>query len=267
MAKALALDFDGVLWDTQRECYVVAQKAWRQLFGRWAYCSASLFASGRWLARTGEEFGLVFEWAESLAKEKLASGYSSWTESATPPWRQDESAWAPLSLENSSQPQFMAQSERESEFLDRFGRLVAQGREEARQQDLQEWLSWQGPFPGSLEALRKLSAQCEVVAICTTKDGASIEALLATVGLKFPVYSKEISFDKAQQLRLLMERYQLQPQEVSFVDDLLVNVRKALSVGVKAYLAGWGYNTAATRQAAQAEGIPVLSKLGDLNLG
>lgn len=71
--RILALDFDGVIWDTQREGYVMGQKVWRSLFGRWAFCPMELFLSGRWLARTGGEFGLLLRIGEELCLKLAAA--------------------------------------------------------------------------------------------------------------------------------------------------------------------------------------------------
>ncbi|MHB2021035.1 MAG: hypothetical protein ACYCW6_29205, partial [Candidatus Xenobia bacterium] len=51
----LALDFDGVIWDSVGECWMIASRTWEKLYGP-VPTDEARFRAGRWLVRTGEDF-------------------------------------------------------------------------------------------------------------------------------------------------------------------------------------------------------------------
>lgn len=236
--KALALDFDGVIWNTQREGYFVSQLVWEDMFGRKALCSEETFKSGRWLARAGEEFGLILLMAEE-AQTKERSGtvdFSSF----------------PMS-------EFARLAEKRRDMLSIFGKKLAEMRVKLRKSDLRQWLDWQNVNAGIKETVELLRERGLNIAVCTTKDTSSAEALLATVDLKLPIWGKEYSLDKRITLRKLIEHFRAEPSEALFVDDLLDNLLHVRPLGVNMALAAWGYNNEASRREARALGIRVLN--------
>ncbi|MBQ7528609.1 HAD family hydrolase [bacterium] len=230
--RALALDFDGVVWDTQREGYYLSCLVWQKLWGISPACSLETFLSGRWLARSGEEFSLIV---------LLGELYSD--------------------LSNFSLVDFDYLSRRLDKFVKLFGRTLANLRLQMHGDNLKQWLAWQNIFPGVREFLAKNSLP---VGICTTKDRASVDALLGTEGIKLPIWSKEDSFDKCRQLELFSQHWQVELGQILFVDDLLDNLLHVQNTGVKLALAGWGYNRLDSRQQALKLGIPVLYSWDDL---
>ncbi len=224
----LALDFDGVFWDSVGECYVTARKAYNQLYGTEAPQREQAFRSGRWLARVGSDFGLLLE----LTRE-----------------HDDLSRFPKAEWERQR-----AEFPRSKEFEGLFYRI----REEARNHDFATWVSSQGPYPGFLEELPALRAHFGDPAIATTKDAASVAALLAPLGLKLTVLGREFSTDKKLQIGHLCEGWEVKPADIWFVDDLLDNLRPVQETGARVALAAWGYNTPEERQVARDEGIPVL---------
>ncbi|MGM9998860.1 MAG: HAD family hydrolase [Candidatus Bruticola sp.] len=296
--RILALDFDGVIWDTQREGYIVAQKVWQEIFGRWALCPLPLFLSGRWLANSGEEFGLLLYLGESLCLQALGSfdrqakrervvsseavqvGFESlalpqilrgslleWSKGSEP-WQEQSGCFpaelSSLSLSDYSLSDFVGKKEQLSRFLSYFGRRLAYHRAECHRSNLREWLSWQNIYPGTVEVINRAFAKFDGLAVCTTKDKASVEALLRTVGLKILVLSKEYTFDKHLQLYILAASFGVEPNQILFVDDLLDNLLRVRSLGVHTALAGWGYNCRRSREEATRFNIPVFSNLSEV---
>lgn len=297
--RILALDFDGVIWDTEREGYIVGQKVWREIFGRWAFCPMSLFTSGRWLARTGEEFGLILLIGERLCLEKGGPEYvkeesglrpvsapaaaANWERGAWPtvlagkaaqwscgpePWGEEAEPFpgevSSVNLQNYAWSDFVAQGAALKNFLAFFGRRLAYWRAQSRRQNLADWLKPQPIYPGNLEVIKQALASFDGVSICTTKDRASVEALLATVDLKMLILSKEHTFDKKVQLYILATSFGVEGEQILFVDDLLDNLLKVRPLGVQVALAGWGYNCAKSRLEAKELGIPVLKHLSEV---
>ncbi|MBQ7503583.1 HAD family hydrolase [bacterium] len=237
--KVLALDFDGVIWNTQRESYHVSQIVWEEMFGRRALCSEQTFLSGRWLARAGEEFALIMLLAEEMRKKE--------------PGRES------FDLSSFSLSEFTRRAEENGGLLSSFGKNLADMRIKMRESDLRRWLGWQNIYAGIKDAVDSARARGIGIAVCTTKDKSSAEALLDTVGLKLPIWGKECSLDKRITLQKLIAGFQAEASEVLFVDDLLNNLLHVRPLGTNLAMASWGYNVEASRREARRLGIEVLN--------
>lgn len=232
----LALDFDGVLWDSVGECYRTALRTWRDLGHPEIEAPETAFRSGRWLVRTGGDFGLLLK----IAAED---------------WARD--------LTDYPKEEFERRAAAEAELLETFDRAFYRERDRARREDLSEWLRQQAPYPEVVAEIPALREAFREIVICSTKDEGAIRELLDTVGLDFPILGKGFGTDKRLQMRHLMETRVLPADRIVFVDDLLPNLDPVSEVGVRIALAGWGYNTPTVREEARRRGIPVL-RLGHL---
>jgi phosphoglycolate phosphatase-like HAD superfamily hydrolase len=128
--------------------------------------------------------------------------------------------------------------------------------------DLDGWLSLHEFYPGVIQQIQKLLDSPIQVFIITTKEGRFVRSLLQQQGIDFPtqqLFGKESDRPKYQVLRELSIKYTIvgKPPVIWFVEDrlkTLQNVQKyADLVEVGLYLADWGYNTIAERQAAEAD--------------
>jgi len=227
----LALDFDGVLWDSAGECFLTARQAWEAVEAPLPPISEAAFRKGRWLVRTGGEFGLVL-WLLREDPER--------------------------DLEAFDNARFEALAHEQGTFLRRFEVEFYARRERFRHEDPQAWLSLQSACPAMLAEWPELSGAFREVVVCTTKNEAAIRALLEEAGLQLPVLAKEFSTDKRDQMAFLAATRNVEPGQILFVDDLLRNLEPVGEMGVRVALAGWGYNTAAEQRRALELGIQVL---------
>lgn len=225
----LALDFDGVLWDSVGECYRMAERAWRELYGPLPEDLEEPFRRGRWLVRTGGEFLVVLQ----LARQGR-------------------------DLEGFPATEFARLCREEGDRVRRFEVEFYRQRDLARTREPETWAAMQRPYPHVLEELPRLQQAFDALAVCTTKDRASAEALLASRGLDLPVLGKEFSLDKGEQVRHLARRLNRPADRVVFVDDLLRNLESVAAAGARAALAVWGYNTRGEREKARARGFPLV---------
>lgn len=229
----LALDFDGVVWDSVGECYQMARRAYRELLGKEAAECEPAFRSGRWLVRCGGEFLLLLELA---FENNDLSGFSK-----------DE--WAQKAAANEAR-------------LLQFEPVFYRHRQLCRENETQAWLAMQSAYPEFLEELPRLQEAFTELVVCTTKDEASARQLLETVGLKLSIWAKEHGVHKGEQIRDLCQKRGVAATEICFVDDLLDNLEQVEPTGARLFLADWGYNTPAEQAAARARGIPVVSVKG-----
>lgn len=236
--SVLALDFDGVLWDSAGECFEVGWRAYRELFGSDLSSAAfkERFLAGRPLARTGEDFYLLLHWLEQQP-ELCWSSYG----------------WADLEQARVSQ----------AEPAHRFTRAFYALRAHFREREPALWNSWQGPYTDVLALLRSRADQFSGVAIATTKDTVSASALLESSDCRWPVFGKEFSLRKDQQIAAIAQRFEVAPEQVSFLDDVLENLEQVAPTGARVALASWGYTTEESCAAAQRFGFEVL-RISDL---
>jgi phosphoglycolate phosphatase-like HAD superfamily hydrolase len=239
--QVLALDFDGVIWDSAPECFEVGWRAYQQLFG--SDMSGPLnrrrFLAGRPLARTGHDFFIILRLLETRPDGDLAT--------------------FPLA-------DFAALRQQLAEEAARFNTLFYTLRAHYRDQDFQDWASWQSPYPAMIGLLDRWDSRFQGVALATTKDEASAHALLKSAGRDWPVFGREFSLEKDLQIAGIAHRFGVEAAEILFVDDLLENLQQVAPTGAQTAMASWGYNTAESRQDAQNLGYPVVDVNGLENL-
>lgn len=231
--QLVALDFDGTLWDSVHECFILTREAYEKL--GWAFPSIDgleeTFTRARFFARTGDDFYLLIKWIEEHPDRD---------------------------------PLTMTPEEEETLRKTNGNRMVFEkafyaAREEWREKRFQEWCDLQKPYPGMVEQLRKIQKRFSRAVISTTKDAESVKKLLAIYNITLDVLGREITVDKAKQMNVIASTYRTPLNQIIFVDDLLDHVRLVKSLGVKGALAGWGYGNPRQKEEAAKLGIPVLA--------
>jgi phosphoglycolate phosphatase-like HAD superfamily hydrolase len=128
------------------------------------------------------------------------------------------------------------------------------------------WLRQHRFYPGVIERLRALASGPTRAVIITTKEGRFVRELFAQRGLDFPagqIHGKESKRPKADVLRAL----KTDGDRAWFVEDRFKTLEGIKTQGdlddVRLFLAGWGYNFPAEREAAQRDGRISLVSLED----
>ena len=234
--SVLALDFDGVVCDGMREYFESAWRAWTGLWGApGAVPPAGLFerfSALRPLIESG--------WEMPLLIRALMTG----VEDAT--IARDWTTLAPRLLGRHAAAEVGAR-------LDRV-------RDEWIAVDRGGWLDHHRFYPGVIDRLRALAAGPTRVVVITTKEGRFVRELFAQQGLDVPadrIHGKEAKRPKADTLRALKSAGG-PGLSVWFVEDRLqtldgIAMRRDLD-DVRLYLAAWGYNFPAEREAARRNG-------------
>jgi phosphoglycolate phosphatase-like HAD superfamily hydrolase len=124
--------------------------------------------------------------------------------------------------------------------------------------DLNGWLSLHRFYPGVIEKLKLTLDSGVKLYIVTTKEGRFVQQLLQQEGVNLPtaaIFGKEVKRPKYEILRELKQQAENQPVSLWFVEDRLKTlqlVQQQTDLGdLKLFLADWGYNTQAEREAAQ----------------
>ena len=235
--KVLALDFDGVIWDSAGECFEVGWRTYKELFGTDLSGAENRdkFLAGRPHARTGHDFFLLLRLIEIRPE---------------------------LALETFPVAEFVTLRQALAEDAARFNTHFYELRSHYRDEEFELWASWQAPYPELVALLDRWESRFVGTALATTKDQASAHALLRSAGRDWPIFGKEFSLDKEQQIRGIAEKYKVRPEEILFVDDLLENLEQVKPTGARLAMASWGYNTADSRIEASEQGYPVVDIAG-----
>jgi hypothetical protein len=106
--------------------------------------------------------------------------------------------------------------------------------------------------------------------IVTTKESRFVSQLLKEQGVELAsefIWGKELKRSKTDSLKLILDRGGKKPPNVWFVEDKLSTLAKIASQpeleAVKLYLADWGYNTDAEREAVLQQSRIQLLTLAD----
>jgi len=231
----VALDFDGTIWDSEEECFLVSCEAFK-LIG-WPLPAIpdlrQKFKRGRFFPAIGKEFYSIIQWiGENPQRDP---------QSMTP---EEETA--------------LRQAAQFDSKADRFEVAFYQVRQEWRKNDFAGWAAVQRPYPGIIDQIRVLEKRFSKVMIATTKFADSAQELLATQGLRLDAIGKEKTTDKMKQMIQLSKTYKKTFREMIFVDDLLMQVKAVKSLGANVALAGWGYSSDRQKEEAKGLNIPVL---------
>lgn len=233
--QILALDFDGVLCDGRAE---YLESSWRVYTEIWDGSEVDLEA----LRPHFYELRSVIEtgWEMPLLLRSLQEGISRMT---------IQENWSSLVVE---------MLEKHGLTQARMAQLLDQKRDRWIETDSDDWLAHHEFYPGVIAKLEAMiHHSLPKIYIITTKEGRFAQKLLDQQGITFPsgqIIGKEIQQPKKQTLMTL--RQQNNDASVWFVEDRLKTLLSVATVpslsSVGLFFATWGYNTARSRQQAQA---------------
>ncbi len=235
--RLLALDFDGVIADSARECFAVALRTYAKLVpGSTLVGDEVLYARFVELLPLGnraEDFGVALRALEEGVALPDQPAYDAFHQGLGDAWRAD------------------------------FHRLFYRERRCLAEADRTAWLALMAPYADFLAVLRRRAGETGL-AIATAKDRASVRALLEAYGVAdlFPddrVLDKETGVSKVAHLERLHGSLGVAFRDITFVDDKLKHLDSAAGLGVRCALATWGYNGPREAARALACGYLVLS--------
>ena len=235
--RALVLDFDGVIFDSAPEAFLVARRTYAEL-------GPALPAESR-LPPPGEVSSAT---RPDVLADPLCQGFVN----LMPLGNRAEDYAVMLSvLERGVTVDDQAAYDREraqvpSKFLDAFHARFYEVRSGFQHDAPESWRALQGPYPEFVALLRRRPSSV-ALAIATAKDRSSVRRLLDDHGLAdlFPderLMDKETGRSKAAHLRRLQAILEIPFPELTFVDDKVNHLDAVASLGVRCALAAWGYN-------------------------
>lgn len=124
------------------------------------------------------------------------------------------------------------------------------------------WVALNKPYPGVREAVEALSSRFEL-AVATSKDSQTVHALLDSYGLSSlfgqgHVLDKSMGGSKRTHLASLRDIFNCTYEEMTFIDDKVAHLIDCSDLGVRLFMASWGYNSTQEAELAASRNIPVL---------
>lgn len=232
----LALDFDGVICDGLIEYFEVA---WRTYCEIWSFANntppddlALRFYRLRPVIETGWEMPVLIKaLVDGIPDEKILYEWASIT------------------------PKLLLDDKLQAKEI---GAKLDKQRDEWITTDLDGWLSLHRFYPGVIEKIKLTLDSGVKVYIVTTKEGRFVQQLLQKEGVNLSaelIIGKEVKRPKYEILRDLKQEVENKPASLWFVEDRLKTLQLVQQQtdleDVKLFLADWGYNTQAEREAAQ----------------
>ncbi len=135
---------------------------------------------------------------------------------------------------------------------------IAQTLDQVRQaqidNNLSAWLALHHFYPGVIPQLKNFLSQQIKLYVITTKESIFVKQLLSKEGINLGdevIIGKEKKRPKYESLRLIIEREKVKLEQVCFIEDRLQALELVKQqpdlLGIKLFLADWGYNTEKTR--------------------
>lgn len=212
----LALDFDGLIADGADECILVS---WNGYFGK-----SDVDFSESALAAIPAEFKERFLNHRSFAKH-LGHFFMPFNDFGFFKTQQEfDDAYATL----------------DAVCVEKFVTDVTAYRALVRLQYRQQWLNYHSFYDGVIHLLKNCSCPIYVV---TAKDAQSVQEILQNENIIIPdsqVFGERRNKNEA--LLAIAEQMGIEPSQVHFYDDNILNARDAYIAGFSAYWAVWGYN-------------------------
>jgi phosphoglycolate phosphatase-like HAD superfamily hydrolase len=236
--SVLALDFDGVIADSEAECYVSGFNAFEAI------------ENVRPRVMSLSELGL-----DRLREAKRMRPYIRFPE---------DYVFIAQAVDSGAtirdQSDFDAfRHERESLASDYAARFDAE-RKQMLRENPECWLALNTLYPGIREFLIGYEPKDRLF-IVTTKPLEYVEAILKDQGIDLPSANRLRSNrvrTKAIIIREMADKLAVAPNDIHMIDDQVDHLIPIIPTGARLYLAAWGYNTEIQRKLAREKGIAVL---------
>ncbi len=244
--KILALDFDGVIADSQMECLFVGFNSYLKL-----HRNTKLF-DGKKLT-----FG---NFNGSIKKHnKIADKYKKLR-----PYVIDAFCYYVIShiIEKNIRIRNQYNNVRKK-LMGKYGKYVKyfyNERYSLQGKNYEKWLELEVPFKKIIDSIKRLGNKYEI-AIATNNNRKSISGSLKKYKLHPEVIAdSDISIDKKKQLAYIKNRLKVKFGGIHFVDDQVKHFPNLLKLGIHCYLATWGYNTKKQQKEAKQLGAILLNQ-------
>ena len=123
-----------------------------------------------------------------------------------------------------------------------------------------EWMGLIRPFDNIIDAIKKLRSKF-MLAVATNNRAFTIEAFMKKFDITPDIITdSSLSVDKKLQIDNIKSRLNVGFEDIHFVDDQVKNFNNVFPLGVKCYVANWGYTTKEQLEEAKSKDIKILEQ-------
>jgi len=127
-------------------------------------------------------------------------------------------------------------------------------------ENFEKWLDLEIPFQKIIDDIKKLE-KGYIITIATNNRERTVSKFLNKYKIKPRIIADStISTNKKNQLEHIKNELKINFNEIHFIDDQAGHFPKLLELGVKCYLATWGYNTKEQQAQARKLGVVMLNE-------
>lgn len=145
--------------------------------------------------------------------------------------------------------------------LSRFFRAFYKNRHYYQKKDLKSWLKLNLPYKKIIDDIKKVDNA--KILILSTRDGISIVDTLKEFDIdikKEDIIGNDFGVNKKENMVRIIKEYKTKPEDIVFVDDLLVQLLPIKKLGVNCFLATWRRRSIADIRKARKEDIKTLTQ-------
>ncbi len=252
VTKIIALDFDGVICDSAAECLVSAYRAFASARGVSLEPGAGTVPD-RWregfyrlrpFTRDGKDYLMVLHLLDIGASIHTQADFDSESDARIQDLLRIYGAGSARDLEARFQ----------------------ESRRAIRLRDEEAWMEMNPLYQGVAEALDRCRDGLESIYVTTFKPTDAAARILRHHRVPFPegqiLGGDKIgeSADKNGHMERVHGMTSVPLEDIHYVDDQVSHLRAALGLGVRCYLATWGYNTDQQAEEARGLGIRLLAE-------
>ncbi len=247
--KILALDFDGVLVDSQFEALFTSFHSYMKL-----YPKTKIFG--------GKEFSCK---NTGKIKKEYPDEIKEYIHLRTFCASADDYFYILRAIDNkdkvNDEGDFLKIKEKYKHELKNFFKVFYETRKHFQENDFDNWCKLTLPYSAILSHFKKIR-DFKVIFI-TNNNSITIIRTLSSFKVsvtKEAIYDNSFGADKNIKLKKAIENERINPNELYFVDDQISSLIKAKKLGVNCFLAAWGYNNPKQKEMAKKENINLLTE-------
>lgn len=256
--KVLALDYDGVIVDSEMDALFVSHNAYLQLIGD---------------NKSGVFGGAKFTFQNWTNIQKKYAREIAYYRSLRPYIREaTDYGLIQKLLEEKNSISTQAEFDRyrntvKFEFA-QFYELFYDERKRLQEIDFRKWLALEPAYPEVVEGIKRFVQEGVKVVVATSNLRDTIARAFLPQYYNIPIEEEDIldiSFgeDKSNQIRYIVNHYGAKFAEIYFVDDQLAHLVQTRPLEINVLLAGWSYATSQQKRKANELNIPVIEKTVD----
>jgi len=252
MSKYIVLDFDGVICNSINECMLVSHHSYY----------------GNIISNLNELAEIPINQKKEFIKYRYLVG----------PAYEYFYLWESIKLKNKTKEKVDVFFNRQVKNIkpkikNKYLNIFYENRKKLKNYNINQWIKLNPFYLGISDALSK-KINLNNIFIVTSKDYESVNDLLIANNIQISsshIYSYEKSLDKKILFKMLIDENNIEVNNINFIDDKLSHLENVLSLGIKCYLALWGYISPTSYEKAkkigikpveQSDFVPLLNEIG-----